>query len=167
MNWGGSKRLIPMRTMVVRYIAVVMLDTKTTKYPKVSNEKSLAPAINEPKTINATLATHILSINQPNQQLQFTGKQTTWSSLQTTYRGLVIYVLVNEYAYLPRIWRVYLCLAKMYSSIMVNTTVVLLKVVYIGTLTPRIDSIVASFQRTMTMGEVSTFLERKKKEKEC
>lgn len=47
--------------------------------------------------------------------------------------------------YLPTIGDVYLCPAKTNSIIIVNTTVVLLRVVYIGTFTPRTDSIVTSF----------------------
>ena len=41
---------------------------------------------------------------------------------------------------------VYLCPAKIYSITIVNTTVVLLRVVYMGTFTPRTDSKVASFE---------------------
>lgn len=53
----------------------------------------------------------------------------------------------NRDVYLPRVGCVYLCLTRMYSNIIVNTTVVLRKVVYMGTFTPRTDSIEASFQR--------------------
>lgn len=49
--------------------------------------------------------------------------------------------------YLPKIGGVYLCRARMYSTIIVKTTVVRLKVVYMGTLTPRTDSIVTNFQK--------------------
>jgi hypothetical protein len=49
--------------------------------------------------------------------------------------------------YLPKIGGVYFCLERRYSTIMVNTTVVRLNVVYIGTLTPRTDSIVTIFHR--------------------
>ena len=48
-------RALPMRAMVARYIAVVMLAKKTTAYPKKSNDKSRAPATNAPRTINPTL----------------------------------------------------------------------------------------------------------------
>ena len=49
------------------------------------------------------------------------------------------------YIYLPIMGGVCFCLAKKYSMVMVNTTVVRRRVVYIGTLTPRTDSIEASF----------------------
>ena len=49
------------------------------------------------------------------------------------------------YIYLPIIGGVCFCLAKKYSMVIVNTTVVRRRVVYIGTLTPRTDSIEASF----------------------
>lgn len=48
--------------------------------------------------------------------------------------------------YLPTIGDVYLCPANIYSITIVNTTVVLLRVVYMGTFTPRTDSMEASFQ---------------------
>lgn len=48
--------------------------------------------------------------------------------------------------YLPTIGIVYLCPARKYSIIIVNATVVRLRVVYMGTFTPRTDSIVTSFQ---------------------
>lgn len=58
-----------------------------------------------------------------------------------------IYTEIQHKAvYLPIIGDVYLCPAKIYSTIIVNTTVVRLRVVYIGTFTPRTDSMVASFQ---------------------
>lgn len=46
-----------MRDMVARYTAVAMLAKKTTAYPQKSNDKSRAPAINAPRTINPTLIT--------------------------------------------------------------------------------------------------------------
>lgn len=48
--------------------------------------------------------------------------------------------------YLPTIGDVYLCPANIYSITIVNTTVVLLRVVYMGTFTPRTDSMEDSFQ---------------------
>lgn len=48
--------------------------------------------------------------------------------------------------YLTRIDDVYFCPARKYSTNIVNTTVVLLKVVYIGTFTPRIDSMDTNFK---------------------
>lgn len=47
--------------------------------------------------------------------------------------------------YLPIIGGVCFCFAKKYSIVIVKTTVVRLSVVYIGTLTPRTDSIEANF----------------------
>lgn len=55
-------------------------------------------------------------------------------------------MLVIVKSYLPRIGRVYFCLARTYSTTIVNTTVVLRRVVYMGTFTPRTDSMVTSFQ---------------------
>jgi hypothetical protein len=49
------------------------------------------------------------------------------------------------YIYLPIIGGVCFCFARKYSIVIVNTTVVRRRVVYIGTLTPRTDSIEASF----------------------
>lgn len=49
-------------------------------------------------------------------------------------------------SYLPMIEYVYFCPARRYSTTIVKTTVVRLRVVYMGTFTPRTDSIVASFQ---------------------
>lgn len=46
---------LPIRAMVARYIAVVKLDKKTIEYPYASKEKSRAPAIIAPTTINPTL----------------------------------------------------------------------------------------------------------------
>lgn len=48
--------------------------------------------------------------------------------------------------YLPTIEDVYLCLARKYSITIVKTTVVLLRVVYIGTFTPRTDSMLTNFE---------------------
>jgi hypothetical protein len=53
----------------------------------------------------------------------------------------------NLEIYLPTIGGVCFCLAKKYSIIIVNTTVVRRRVVYIGMLTPRTDSIDASFTK--------------------
>lgn len=49
--------------------------------------------------------------------------------------------------YLPKTEEVYFWPTMKYSIIIVNTTVVRLRVVYMGTFTPRIDSITASFSR--------------------
>ena len=54
--------------------------------------------------------------------------------------------LYKRAIYLPTIEDVYFCPARIYSTTIVNTTVVRLRVVYMGTFTPRTDSIVASFQ---------------------
>jgi hypothetical protein len=64
------------------------------------------------------------------------------------------------YIYLPIIGGVCFCFARKYSIVIVNTTVVRRRVVYIGTLTPRTDSIEASFlpkkKRTVNTSQNST-----------
>lgn len=60
--------------------------------------------------------------------------------------------------YLPITEVVYFCPARMYSANMVNTTVVRLRAVYIGTFTPRTEAIVASFtdcKKEKEMREIS------------
>jgi hypothetical protein len=57
----------------------------------------------------------------------------------TSYSG-------KKVIYLKIIEGVYRCPTSIYSTNIVNTTVVLLRVVYIGTFTPRTDSMVTSFQ---------------------
>jgi hypothetical protein len=65
------------------------------------------------------------------------------------YRKLFILEIQKKnkypYIYLPIIGGVCFCFARKYSIVIVNTTVVRRRVVYIGTLTPRTDSIEASF----------------------
>lgn len=48
--------------------------------------------------------------------------------------------------YLPTTGGVYFCPARKYSIIIVNATVVRLRVVYMGTFTPRTDSTLTTFQ---------------------
>lgn len=54
------EQIVPIRAMVVRYIAVVMFAKITTRYPRESNDKSRAPAIKTPDRITATLAKPLL-----------------------------------------------------------------------------------------------------------
>ena len=53
---------------------------------------------------------------------------------------------IENAGYLPTTGEVYFCPARTYSTTIVKTTVVLLRVVYMGTFTPRTDSMVASFE---------------------
>lgn len=78
-----------------------------------------------------TLAEHILSV------LEMLHAGNTEIGENKQYKCL--------YIYLPIIGGVCFCFARKYSMVIVNTTVVRRRVVYIGTLTPRTDSIEASF----------------------
>lgn len=65
-------------------------------------------------------------------------------------------------SYLPTTEYVYFCPARRYSTTIVKTTVVRLRVVYMGTFTPRTDSMVASFQEEIWNSYTSTMYERDK-----